>query len=111
MSSGFTYLTIAIIAEVAGTLALKASNGFQQPVAGGLCVLAYVVAFYMLSLVVKTVPVGIAYAIWAGAGIVLITALSAIIYRQFPDLPAVIGIVLILAGVVIINMFSRTVSH
>lgn len=69
------------------------------------------VAFYLLSIVVKTVPVGIAYAIWSGAGIVLITAVGIMWFKQIPDLPAVIGIGLIITGVLVINVFSKTVSH
>jgi len=70
-----------------------------------------VVAFYFLSLVLKTIPVGIAYAIWAGMGVFLISSISVIMYKEVPDFPAVIGMLLILAGVVVINVFSKTVSH
>jgi small multidrug resistance pump len=76
-----------------------------------MCVIGYAVAFYFLSLVLKTVPVGVAYAIWAGMGIVLIALVSALVYKQVPDLPAMIGMLLILAGVIVINVFSKTVSH
>ena len=69
------------------------------------------IAFYFLSLVLKTVPVGIAYAIWAGMGIVLIASISAVIYKQIPDLPAIIGMAFIVLGVVIINVFSNTAAH
>lgn len=105
------YLFIAIVAEVIGTAALKASEGFNNTTASAVCVIGYGVAFYLLSIVVKTVPVGIAYAIWSGAGIVLITAVGAMWFKQIPDLPAVIGICLIIAGVLVINVFSKTVSH
>jgi len=74
-------------------------------------VVGYAVAFYFLSLVLKTVPVGIAYAIWAGMGIVLIASISAVLYKQIPDIPAVLGMFLILSGVIVINVFSKTVSH
>lgn len=105
------YLAIAIFSEVVGTLALKISDGFVHPAASTVCVIAYGIAFYCLSLVVKTVPVGIAYAIWAGAGIVLITLLSALWFKQIPDLPAILGMGLIIAGVLTINVFSDSVSH
>ncbi|WP_020208458.1 DMT family transporter [Gilvimarinus chinensis] len=105
------YLAIAIVSEVIGTLALKASDGFSESGASTVCVLAYGIAFYALSLVVKFIPLGIAYAIWAGAGIVLITAAGAVWYKQLPDAPALIGMVLIITGVVIINVFSKSVSH
>lgn len=107
----WVYLAVAIVSEVIGTLALKASDGFNNPTASTLCVIAYGIAFYYLSLVVKSIPVGIAYAVWAGAGIVLITALGAFVFKQIPDIAAVVGITLIVAGVVIINVFSNTVSH
>jgi small multidrug resistance pump len=108
---GYWYLAIAIIAEVIATLALKASNGFSNSTSSTVCVIGYAMAFYFLSLVLKTVPIGIAYAIWAGMGIVLIASISAVLYKQIPDLPAIIGMLLILAGVVVINVFSTTVNH
>lgn len=108
---GYWYLTLAIGAEVIATLALKASDGFSQTTSSIVCVLGYVTAFYFLSLVLKTIPVGIAYAIWAGMGIILVAAISAVLYKQLPDIPAIIGMALILAGVIVINVFSKTVSH
>jgi small multidrug resistance pump len=108
---GYWYLAIAIGAEVIATLALKASDGFSHSTSSTICIIGYAVAFYFLALVLKTVPVGIAYAIWAGMGIVLIASISAVIYKQMPDFPAIIGMLLILAGVVVINVFSKTVSH
>jgi small multidrug resistance pump len=111
LSMGYWYLAIAISAEVIATLALKASDGFSHLTSSTICVIGYVVAFYFLSLVLKTVPVGIAYAIWAGMGIFLIASISAVIHKQIPDLPAIIGMCLILTGVVVINVFSKTVSH
>lgn len=108
---GYWYLAIAICAEVVATMALKASDGFTNLISSAVCIVGYSIAFYFLSLVLKTVPIGIAYAIWAGMGIVLIASLSAVIYKQLPDLPAIIGMILILAGVIVINVFSKTVSH
>ncbi|MEC4725145.1 multidrug efflux SMR transporter [Shewanella sp. D64] len=108
---GYWYLALAIGAEVIATLALKASDGFSQTTSSIVCVLGYVTAFYFLSLVLKTIPVGIAYAIWAGMGIILVAAISAVLYKQLPDIPAIIGMTLILAGVIVINVFSKTVSH
>lgn len=108
---GYVYLTIAIIAEVIGTTALQASAGFSKFVPSAIVVLAYGVAFYCLSLVLKSVPVGIAYAIWSGMGIVLITLVGATIFGQTLDLPAMLGIVLIISGVVVMNVFSTSVGH
>ncbi len=105
------YLAIAILSEVSGTLALKASDGFSNPVASTLCVIAYGIAFYFLSLVIKTIPVGIAYAVWSGAGIVLITSVAALWFREIPDIPALLGIALIIAGVIVINVYSKSVGH
>lgn len=107
----YGFLAIAICAEVLGTLALKASSGFTHSLASTLCVISYGIAFYFLALVVKTLPVGTTYAIWSGAGIVLITALGALWYKEIPDLPALIGMTFILLGVLIINVFSQTALH
>lgn len=108
---GYVYLFIAIVAEVIGTSALKAAEGFTRPVPSLVVVAGYGAAFYFLSLVLRTIPVGIAYAIWAGLGIVLITLVGMVAFRQAPDLPAVLGMGLIIAGVLVIHLFSRTVAH
>ena len=109
--SHWIYLAIAITAEVIGTSFLKASEGFTKLVPSVVVVVAYVVAFYSFALVLKTIPVGIAYAIWAGAGIGLIVLAGYFVYGQALDAPAAIGIALIVAGVVIINLFSSSISH
>ena len=108
---GYWYLTIAIIAEVIATSALKASGEFTKLVPSIIVITGYGVAFYFLALVLKTIPVGIAYAIWCGMGIVLIAIVAAIIFKQIPDVPALIGMALIISGVVVINVFSKTVSN
>ena len=108
---GYLYLATAIIAEVIGTTALKASEGFTQFWPSVIVVVGYAVAFYFLALVLKTISVGVAYAVWAGVGMVLIAIVSAILFKQVPDLPAIIGMGLIVAGVVVINLFSKTVTH
>jgi small multidrug resistance pump len=108
---GYVYLLIAIVAEVIGTSALKAAEGFTRPVPSLVVVAGYGAAFYFLGLVLRTIPVGIAYAIWAGLGIVLITLVGMVAFRQAPDLPAVLGMGLIIAGVLVIHLFSRTVAH
>ncbi|AOS98440.1 Multidrug transporter EmrE [Microbulbifer aggregans] len=107
----YLYLAIAILAEVAATTALKASEQFTRPLPSALVIFGYGLAFYMLALVLRTIPVGIAYAIWAGVGILLVALAGAVIYREVPDWPAVIGMTLIIAGVVIINLFSKTSAH
>jgi len=107
----YIYLTLAIIAEVAATSALKASEGFTRLVPSAIVIIGYALAFYLLTLVLRSIPVGIAYALWAGLGIVLVAITGSIIYRQIPDLPAIIGMALIVAGVVVINVFSKTTGH
>ena len=108
---GYLYLSIAIIAEVVATNALKASEEFTRLVPSIIVLAGYGAAFYFLSLVLRVIPVGIAYAIWAGMGIVLVAIVAAIIFKQIPDWPAIIGMILIISGVVVINVFSKTVSH
>lgn len=107
----YLYLAFAIIAEVAATTALKASEEFTRPFPSAIVVVGYGLSFYLLALVLRTLPVGITYAIWAGVGIVLVTLLGAIIYKQIPDAPALIGMGMIIAGVVVINLFSATTNH
>ena len=108
---GYLYLAIAIIAEVIATNALKASEEFTRIGPSIVVMVGYGLAFYFLSLVLKTIPVGVAYAIWSGAGIVLITLVAAVLFKQVPDTPAILGMSLIVAGVITINVFSKTVSH
>lgn len=104
-------LFIAITAEVIATSALKSSEGFTKPVASIVVVLGYVIAFYCLSLTLKTIPVGVAYAIWSGVGIVLITTVAWFVFDQKLDIWGIIGIVLIMSGVLILNLLSKTSSH
>jgi small multidrug resistance pump len=108
---GYLYLAIAIVAEVIATNALKASETFTKPIPSMIVVAGYGIAFFFLGLVLRVIPVGIAYAIWAGMGIVLVAIVAAIAFKQTPDLPAVLGMSLIIAGVVVINVFSKTVAH
>ncbi|WP_137168288.1 DMT family transporter [Salinimonas lutimaris] len=107
----YLFLVMAIAAETIATLALKASEGFTQPLPSVVVVVGYCAAFYSLSIVLKTLPLGITYAVWAGLGIVFIVALGAIFYKQIPDLPAILGMLLIIAGVVTIQLFSKTAGH
>lgn len=105
------YLTIAIAAEVVATTALKASDGFTRMRPAGITVAGYGVAFYLLALALKTIPVGVAYAIWSGAGIVAIAAIGYFVFGQKLDAAALAGIGLILAGVLVLNVFSGTSAH
>lgn len=107
----YVYLIAAIILEVIGTSALQASEQFTKPTPLILTAFGYAASFYFLSLVLRTMPVGIAYAIWSGLGIVLISLVGLVWFGQKLDMPAVIGLALIIAGVGTINLFSSTVSH
>ena len=107
----YLYLATAILAEVVATSALKASDSISRLWPSLVVVVGYAVAIYFLSLTLRTIPVGIAYAIWSGVGIVLIVASSWVLYRQALDLPAIIGLGLIVSGVLVVNLFSKTVSH
>lgn len=105
------FLSIAIISEVIATSALKSSEGFTRLIPSVLVVGGYLLAFYFLSLTLKAIPIGIAYAIWAGVGIVLIALVGWWLYGQKLDLAAIIGMALILAGVAVINLFSTSGGH
>ncbi|KJK08444.1 multidrug transporter [Burkholderiaceae bacterium 16] len=105
------FLAVAIVSEVIATWALKASDGFSRLGPSALVVAGYGVAFYFLALTLRTIPVGIAYAVWSGAGIVLISTIAWFWYGQKLDLPAIAGIGLIVAGVMVLNLFSKSVAH
>lgn len=107
----YLYLSLAIIAEVIATSTLKATEGFTRLWPSVVVVLGYMASFWWLSLTLKTLPVGIVYAIWSGVGIVLVAAAAWVFYRQELDLPALLGIGLILLGVLVINVFSKSVQH
>jgi small multidrug resistance pump len=107
----YVYLFAAIVSEVIATSALKAAEGFSRFWPSVIVIVGYGFAFYCLSLTMRTIPIGIAYAIWSGVGIVLIALVGVLFYRQPLDAPALIGMAFILAGVLIINVFSRTAGH
>lgn len=109
--SAYYYLAIAICAEVIGTSAMKAVKGLSTPLPLALLIVGYAVAFWMLTLVVRTIPVGIAYAIWAGLGIVMVSIAGLVLYGQKLDLPAILGMALIVGGVVVIHLFSKSTGH
>ena len=107
----YVALGLAIVAEVIATSALKASAGFTRLGPSAIVVLSYGAAFYCLSLTLQSLSVGVAYAIWSGLGIVLVTVAAYVLYRQSVDLPALIGMGLIVAGVAVIQLFSKTAVH
>lgn len=104
-------LAVAILSETVATTALKASAGFTRPLPAVLVVAGYGLAFYFLSLTLRTIPLGVAYAVWSGVGIVLITAAGWLLYGQKLDAAALAGIALIVAGVLVMNLFSTTAGH
>ena len=110
MSLVMTYLCLAgaILTEVIATIALAASNGLSKPVPSIISVVCFVAAFWLLSFPLRTMPTGIVYAVWSGLGIVLITAVAWVWAKQVLDLPALIGMALITAGVIVINIFSKS---
>ncbi|WP_114238987.1 multidrug efflux SMR transporter [Dyella sp. C9] len=104
-------LATAIAAEVAATSALKASDGFSRWVPSLVVLAGYGIAFYCLSLTLRHIPIGIAYAVWSGAGTALIALIGVVAYQQKLDLPGMLGIGLIVAGVLVLNLFSRSGAH
>jgi small multidrug resistance pump len=107
----YAWLAIAIVAEVIATSALRASEGFSRLLPAAVVVIGYGIAFYCLSLTLRSIPVGVVYAIWSGAGIVLITLVAIVMYRQMPDFAAICGLGLIVSGVVVLNLFSKMQAH
>jgi len=111
MNAAYCYLAIAICSEVIATVSMKAIKGWSTPIPLLLVIVGYGVAFWMLTLVVRTVPVGVAYAVWAGMGIVMVSIAALFIYGQKLDIPAMLGMGLIVLGVVVIQLFSKTAGH
>ena len=109
--NGALYLGIAIVGEVIATSFLRASNGFTVLLPTAVVVVGYAITFFFFSLALQTIPVGIGYAIWSGVGIVLVSIIAYAVYGQTLDLPALVGIGLILAGVLVINLFSQSSTH
>lgn len=107
----YGYLGVAILSEIVATSFLKQSDGFTKPVATIVMRVAYVVSFYFLSLALRDIPTGIAYAIWSGIGIVLIAMIAWVVQGQRLDIPAMAGMALIIAGVLVMNLFSKTAGH
>ncbi|MGS0743041.1 DMT family transporter [Glaciimonas sp. GG7] len=105
------YLGIAIVAEVIATSALKASNEFTRLMPSAIVIVGYLVAFYFLSLTLRSLPVAVVYAMWSGVGIALIALIGWLVFKQTLDTAAITGIGLIVAGVVVLNVFSKSVAH
>ncbi len=111
MITTYLYLCIAIVAEVIATSSLKSSEGFTRLWPSLLCIIGYALAVFLLSLTLRTLPTGIAYAIWSGVGIVLVSVIGWVYYGQKLDTPAILGLSLIIAGVIVVNVFSKSIAH
>jgi len=107
----YLYLAVAILSEVAATSALKASEEFTRFWPSLIVIVGYGLAFYFMTLVLRVLPLGITYAIWSGVGIVLVVVVGALVYQQVPDLAGIMGMALIIAGVVVIHVFSNSGAH
>ncbi|MCG3144569.1 MAG: Multidrug transporter EmrE [Gammaproteobacteria bacterium] len=109
--SKWLLLSAAILAEVAGTSFLKASEGFTRPLPSVIVAVGYGAAFYFLSLTLKVIPVGVAYAVWSGVGVALIAIIGWVFFGQRLDAPAILGMGMIIGGVIVLNVFSSSVAH
>ena len=110
-STAWVFLVLAIVAEVIGTSFLRASAGFTKPLPSVMVVLGYGAAFYFLSLTLTAIPIGIAYAVWSGVGVTLIASIGWLFLGQKLDAAAIAGMGLIVAGVVVLNLFSKAAAH
>lgn len=111
MGRSYIYLILAIVFEIIATTFLKKSEEFSKLVPSIITVAGYSAAFYFLSLTLRHIPIGVTYAIWSGVGIICITIIGVVAFKQVPDLPAIIGIALIVIGVIVINLFSKMGTH
>ena len=107
----YIYLALAVVAEVIGTSLLKSTDEFTKLTPTAVVVVCYIVAMWLLTLVLREMAVGIVYAIWSGLGIVLVSAVAAVYYKEIPDLAAIIGMVLIVSGIVVMHLFSGSMQH
>ena len=107
----YLYLALAIISEVAATIALKASAEFTKLIPSLIVVAGYCISFYLMTLVLRVIPIGVTYAVWSGLGIVLVAIVGAFLYKEIPDIPAIIGMGLIILGVLSIQLFSKSIVH
>jgi small multidrug resistance pump len=107
----YLFLALAIVFEVVGSSFMQASDGFTKWLPSTIVVIAYSICFYCFALALKAIPLGVAYAIWGGLGIVLTAIISVVVFKHRLDAPAIIGMALIVAGVIVMNVFSKTTTH
>ena len=106
----YLYLALAIAAEVAGTSLLKATEEFTKLVPTTLLIIFYAMSFWLMTLALRDLPLGVVYAVWSGLGIVLVAIIGALVYKEMPDLGSIIGMALIISGVVVMHLFSKTIQ-
>ena len=106
----YFYLALAIAAEVAGTSLLKATEEFTKLVPTTLLIIFYAMSFWLMTLALRDLPLGVVYAVWSGLGIVLVAIIGALVYKEMPDLGSIIGMALIISGVVVMHLFSKTIQ-
>lgn len=107
----YLFLTLAIAFEVVGSSFMKASDGFSKWLPSSIVIIAYIICFYFFSLALKSIPLGIAYAMWGALGIVLTAVISVVVYKEKLDMPAIVGMILIIAGVLVMNLLSKATVH
>ena len=107
----YLYLALAIAAEVAGTSLLKATEEFTKLVPTAFLVIFYCISFWLMTLALRDLPLGVVYAVWSGLGIVLVAVVGAFVYKEMPDLASLIGMALIISGVVVMHLFSTSIKH
>ena len=106
----YLYLALAIAAEVAGTSLLKATEEFTKLVPTSFLIIFYAMSFWLMTLALRDLPLGVVYAVWSGLGIVLVAIIGALVYKEMPDLGSLIGMALIISGVVVMHLFSKTIQ-
>jgi len=107
----YFYLAIAIAAKVAGTSILKVTEEFKKLIPTTFLVIFYRISFWLMTLALRDVPLGIVYAVWSGLGIVLVAIIGAFVYKEVPDLASMIGMALIISGVIVMHLFSKSIQH
>ena len=107
----YFYLALAITAEVAGTTLLKSTEEFTRLVPTTFLVVFYLISFWLMTLALRDLPLGVVYAVWSGLGIVLVAVIGAVIYKEIPDLASLIGMGLIISGVIVMHLFSKSIQH
>ena len=107
----YFYLALAIVAEVAGTSLLKATEEFTKLLPTTFLVIFYLISFWLMTLALRELPLGVVYAVWSGLGIVLVAIIGAFVYKEIPDFASILGMGLIISGVVVIHLFSKSLQH